>query len=80
MPLARRVGVIVGPESAWTPGMVQDYQGRLGLTLLPVSSVEVLGDRLRERLADFKRPQRYVPVSALPRTETGKVKKHELPG
>ena len=53
MPLARRVGVIVGPESAWTPGMVQDYQGRLGLTLLPVSSVEVLGDRLRERLADF---------------------------
>jgi ABC-type uncharacterized transport system substrate-binding protein len=53
MPLARRVGVIVGPKSAWTPGMVQDYQGRLGLTLLPVSSVEELGDRLRERLAEF---------------------------
>lgn len=53
MPLARRVGVIVGPQSAWTSGMVQDYQGRLGLTLLPVSSVEELGDRLRERLAEF---------------------------
>ena len=53
MPLARRVGVIVGPQSAWTAGMIQDYQGRLGLTLLPVSSVEELGDRLRERLAEF---------------------------
>lgn len=53
MPLARRVGVIVGPQSAWTSGMVQDYQGRLGLTPLPVSSVEELGDRLRERLAEF---------------------------
>lgn len=53
MPLARRVGVIVGPKSAWTSGMVQDYQGRLGLTLLPVSSVEELGDQLRERLAEF---------------------------
>ena len=53
MPLARRVGVIVGPQSAWTPGMVQDYQGRLGLTALPVSSVDELGDRLRESLARF---------------------------
>jgi fatty-acyl-CoA synthase len=33
-----------------------------------------------ERLADFKRPRRYVRVKELPRTETGKVKKHELPG
>ena len=53
MPLARRVGVIIGPQSAWTPGMVQDYQGRLGLTALPVSSVDELGDRLRESLARF---------------------------
>lgn len=53
MPLARRVGVIVGPESAWTAGMVQDYRGRLGLTLLPVSSVDELGERLRGRLAEF---------------------------
>tara|TARA_Y100001934_G_scaffold273881_1_gene364972 strand:- start:599 stop:1453 length:855 start_codon:yes stop_codon:yes gene_type:complete len=53
MPLARRVAVIVGPESAWTAGMVQDYRGRVALTLLPVSSVEELGERLRERLAGF---------------------------
>ena len=53
MPLARRVGVIIGPHSAWTPGMVQDYQGRLGLTALPVSSVDEMGDRLRESLARF---------------------------
>ena len=53
MPLARRVGVIIGPQSAWTPGMVQDYQGRLGLTELAVSSVDELGDRLRESLARF---------------------------
>ncbi|MGJ3255285.1 MAG: hypothetical protein ACFE0K_03080 [Alcanivorax sp.] len=53
MPLARRVGVIIGPQSAWTLGKVQDYQGRLGLTALPVSSVDELGDRLRESLARF---------------------------
>ena len=31
-----------------------------------------------ERLADFKLPRRFFRVSELPRTETGKVKKHEL--
>ncbi len=53
MPLARRVGVIVGPHSAWTDGMVQDYRGRVALTLLPVSTVEELGEVLRERLGSF---------------------------
>jgi acyl-CoA synthetase (AMP-forming)/AMP-acid ligase II len=32
-----------------------------------------------ERLADFKLPKRFFRVSHLPRTESGKVKKHELP-
>jgi fatty-acyl-CoA synthase len=31
-----------------------------------------------ERLAAFKLPQRFIEVAELPRTETGKVKKHEL--
>jgi len=32
----------------------------------------------RERLAAFKIPQRFIAVSSLPRTETGKVQKYRL--
>ncbi|MCG8392832.1 MAG: hypothetical protein MI745_07085, partial [Pseudomonadales bacterium] len=53
MPLARRVGVIFGAESAWTAGEVQDYRGPLGLVPLPVSGQDALGGVLRDRLDDL---------------------------
>ena len=39
---------------------------------------EGLRDWGRQRLAAFKLPVRFVPLSSLPRTETGKVQKHLL--
>ena len=40
---------------------------------------EALRALARERLAPPKRPKEYVRLDALPRTATGKVRRHELP-
>ncbi|HEX3980495.1 MAG TPA: AMP-binding protein [Acidimicrobiales bacterium] len=39
-----------------------------------------LEDRASDRLAPYKRPKQYVVLDALPRTATGKVQRHLIPG
>ena len=53
MPLARKVGVILGENSAWSEGALQDYSGRLSLFPMVVSPRNELGDVLREALPDL---------------------------
>lgn len=50
MPVAANVGVIIGKNSAWSQGTVEDYRGRLGLTLFKVDDQAELGKVLREEL------------------------------
>ena len=72
-PVATLVGV---PDSRW---------GEVGHAYcVPAPGERIDADALREwgaqRLADFKLPRRFFEVAELPRTETGKIKKHELRG
>ncbi|MCG8439972.1 MAG: hypothetical protein MI751_17970 [Pseudomonadales bacterium] len=53
MPLARKVGVVLGENSAWSEGALQDYSGRLSLFPMVVSPRNELGDVLREALPDL---------------------------
>tara|TARA_B100000446_G_C10540378_1_gene336751 strand:- start:2167 stop:2673 length:507 start_codon:yes stop_codon:yes gene_type:complete len=53
MPLARKVGVILGENSAWSEGALQDYSGRLSLFPMVVSPRNGLGDVLRKALPDL---------------------------
>jgi fatty-acyl-CoA synthase len=74
-PGVREIAVVGVPDARW---------GEVGRAYwVPVPGEPIAGEALRawgaERLADFKLPQRFVQVTELPRTETGKVKKHELP-
>ena len=50
MPVAANVGVIIGKNSAWSEGSVNDYRGRIGLTLFKVEDQIALGRVLREEL------------------------------
>jgi fatty-acyl-CoA synthase len=66
-------------------GVADERWGEVGHAWwVPETGKETDEEALRawasERLADFKRPQRFFRVAELPRTETGKVKKHELRG
>jgi fatty-acyl-CoA synthase len=70
----REVAVVGVPDPRW---------GEVGwayLVLRPGARLDP--DELarfgRERLAAFKVPQRFLAVSALPRTASGKVQKHLL--
>ncbi|MEQ3636835.1 hypothetical protein [Alcanivorax sp.] len=51
MPLARRVGVVMGKSSVWAEGQVRGYRGPVKLELLPVQDVRDLGNTLRENLS-----------------------------
>lgn len=53
MPVAAKVGVIIGSDSAWSEGTVKDYRGRLGLTLFKVTDLSELGRVLREELDEL---------------------------
>ena len=53
MPLARKVGVVLGPNSAWSQGALQDYSGRLSLFPMLVSPENELGDLLRGTLPEL---------------------------
>ncbi|MGB2337630.1 MAG: hypothetical protein ACPH5V_09975 [Alcanivorax sp.] len=50
MPLARRVGVVLGADSVWPAELVRGFRGALKLELLPVKNARDLGDTLRENL------------------------------
>ena len=50
MPLARRVGVVLGADSVWPAELVRGFRGPLKLELLPVKNARDLGDALRENL------------------------------
>jgi fatty-acyl-CoA synthase len=73
-PDVREVAVVGVPDARW---------GEVGCAYLVLAPGRALdADALarfgRERLAAFKVPRRFVAVSALPRTASGKVQKHRL--
>jgi len=70
----REISVVGVPDARW--GEV----GQAYVILAPGRALdeEALQAWGRERLASFKIPQRFVAVSRLPRTETGKIQKHRL--
>jgi len=70
----REISVVGVPDARW---------GEVGWAyVVLVAGRELDEDALRawgrERLAGFKIPQRFVAVSSLPRTETGKIQKYRL--
>jgi fatty-acyl-CoA synthase len=75
-PDIREIAVVGVPDARW--GEV----GHAYCVLEPGARLdqEALHAWGAERLADFKLPRRFFAVGALPRTETGKVQKHRLPG
>ncbi len=75
-PAVSEIAVVGVPDSRW---------GEVGHAYcVPARGERIEADVLREwgaqRLADFKLPRRFFEVAELPRTETGKIKKHELRG
>ena len=73
-PAVREIAVVGVPDARF---------GEVGHAYcVPARGERIDADALRdwgaERLADFKLPRRFVEVAELPRTETGKVKRHEL--
>ena len=50
MPGARRVGVVIGPESVWRAETVRGFDGPVRLELLAVKNARELGDTLRDNL------------------------------
>ena len=70
----REISVVGVPDPHW--GEVgQAYVVLAPGAVLDEDALQAWG---RERLAAFKIPQRFVAVSRLPRTETGKVQKYRL--
>lgn len=74
-PSVREVAVVGVPDERW---------GEVGHAYcVPESGARIDADALAawgsERLARFKLPARFIAVDVLPRTASGKVKKHELP-
>ncbi len=75
-PAVREIAVIGIPDERW---------GETGRAYVVCETGHALdADALlawgRERLAAFKLPNEFVAVAALPRTVSGKVQKHRLPG
>jgi fatty-acyl-CoA synthase len=73
-PAVREIAIVGVPDPRW---------GEVGCAYVVTRDGCALdADALRawgaERLARFKLPREFVAVSALPRTETGKVQKHRL--
>jgi len=58
------------PDESWGQRVCAAYVGD--------ASEEALRERAVERLSPPKRPKEYVRLDALPRTATGKVRRHEL--
>jgi fatty-acyl-CoA synthase len=70
----REISVMGVPDPRW---------GEVGRAYVILAPGKVLDEDAfmawgRERLAAFKIPQRFIAVSSLPRTETGKVQKYRL--
>ncbi len=75
-PDVREIAVVGVPDPRW---------GEVGHAyVVPAPGVSLDEEALRtwgrERLASFKLPRHFVPVETLPRTDTGKVQTHRLPG
>jgi fatty-acyl-CoA synthase len=74
-PALREIAVVGVPDERW---------GEVGRAYVVLAAGQSLDpDALqawgRERLAAFKLPRQWVALRSLPRTETGKVQKHDLP-
>jgi fatty-acyl-CoA synthase len=75
-PDVREIAVVGRPDPKW--GEVgHAYVALVPGAVLDPAALHAWG---AERLADFKLPRAFIEVDALPRTETGKVQKHRLPG
>ncbi len=74
-PALREIAVVGVPDERW--GEI----GRAYVVLAAGQSLDpdALQEWGRERLAAFKLPRQWVALRSLPRTETGKVQKHDLP-
>jgi fatty-acyl-CoA synthase len=74
-PAIREIAVVGVPDERW--GEV----GHAYVVLAPGAELDPEGLEAwgRERLATFKVPRRFVAVSSLPQTLTGKIQKHRLP-
>jgi long-chain acyl-CoA synthetase len=64
------IAVFGRADESWGQRVCAAYVGE--------ASEEALRDRAAERLSPPKRPKEYVRLDALPRTATGKVRRHEL--
>ncbi len=73
-PAIREIAIVGVPDARW------DEVGRAHLVLEPGASLDLdaLEAWASDRLARFKRPHHFVIEEELPRTASGKVKKHEL--
>jgi fatty-acyl-CoA synthase len=74
-PAVREIAVVGIPDERW---------GEVGRAYVVLAADQRLDpDALlewgRSRLAAFKLPREWVALASLPRTETGKVQKHQLP-
>jgi fatty-acyl-CoA synthase len=73
-PSVHEVAVVGVPDPEWGESLVAFVVLREGKS----AGADELGQWVKEALADYKRPRRFLFVDALPRTPTGKVLKREL--
>jgi fatty-acyl-CoA synthase len=73
-PAVHEAAVVGVPDPEWGESLVAFIVLRAGQSV----SGDELGAFVKEALADYKRPRKFVFVDALPRTVTGKVLKREL--
>jgi fatty-acyl-CoA synthase len=73
-PAVHETAVVGVPDPEWGESLAAFVVLRAGQT----ATAEELGEWVKQTLADYKRPRRFVFLDALPRTVTGKVLKREL--
>jgi fatty-acyl-CoA synthase len=73
-PAVQEAAVVGVPDSEWGESLAAFIVLRDGQS----ATGDELGQWVKETLADYKRPRRFLFVESLPRTATGKVLKREL--
>jgi acyl-CoA synthetase (AMP-forming)/AMP-acid ligase II len=73
-PAVHEAAVVGVPDPEWGESLAAFIVLRAGAS----ATGDELGQFVKEALADYKRPRRFIFVDALPRTPTGKVLKREL--
>jgi len=73
-PAVAEVSVVGAPDPDWGEQVVAFVVTRDGESV-PEAELDAL---CRKRIARFKRPKRYIPQTALPKSAYGKILKREL--